>query len=96
MNTGESIIKILTRVRMEQAAKLLKARPAEKVVDISEKVGYVRVKHFSMFSNIIFTCLPVKISISKHRQPNPGSMNRQFAKALIKSMKTLYFYLSKL
>jgi two-component system response regulator YesN len=32
---------------MEQAAKLLKARPTVKVVDISEKVGYVSVKHFS-------------------------------------------------
>jgi two-component system response regulator YesN len=44
---NESYIKFLTRVRMEQAAKLLKARPAEKVVDVSEKVGYVSVKHFS-------------------------------------------------
>ena len=44
---NESYIKFLTRVRMEQAAKLLRARPAEKIVDVSDKVGYVSVKHFS-------------------------------------------------
>ncbi|BCG58895.1 response regulator [Paenibacillus sp. URB8-2] len=43
----ESYIKFLTRVRMEQAAELLKASPAMKVYDVSEKVGYVSVKHFS-------------------------------------------------
>jgi two-component system response regulator YesN len=43
----ESYIKFLTRVRMEQAAKLLKAVPPEKVYDVSDKVGYVSVKHFS-------------------------------------------------
>lgn len=43
----EPYIKFLTRVRMEQAAKLLKATPPEKVYDVSEKVGYVSVKHFS-------------------------------------------------
>ncbi|QWU13353.1 two-component system, response regulator YesN [Paenibacillus sophorae] len=43
----ESYIKFLTRVRMEQAAKLLKANPPVKVYDVSEKVGYVSVKHFS-------------------------------------------------
>ncbi|MNG38235.1 DNA-binding transcriptional regulator GadX [compost metagenome] len=32
---------------MEQAAKLLRARPPEKIVDVSDKVGYVSVKHFS-------------------------------------------------
>ncbi|NOU90679.1 response regulator [Paenibacillus sp. LMG 31460] len=43
----ESYIKFLTRVRMDQAAKLLKAVPPEKVYDVSDKVGYVSVKHFS-------------------------------------------------
>ncbi|MDQ0920962.1 response regulator [Paenibacillus sp. V4I5] len=43
----ESYIKFLTRVRMEQAAKLLKAVPPVKVYDVSDKVGYVSVKHFS-------------------------------------------------
>ncbi|MFC5468962.1 response regulator [Cohnella suwonensis] len=46
-NDNESYIKFLTRVRMEHAAKLLRAKPAEKVYAISEKVGYVSVKHFS-------------------------------------------------
>lgn len=46
-SVNESYIKFLTRVRMEQAAKLLRARPAEKIVDVSDKVGYVSVKHFS-------------------------------------------------
>ncbi|HEY0827174.1 MAG TPA: helix-turn-helix domain-containing protein, partial [Bacilli bacterium] len=31
----------------EEAAKLLKSRPSLKVFDVSEKVGYVSVKHFS-------------------------------------------------
>lgn len=43
---GESYIKYLTRVRMEQAAELLSQRPRVKIADISEKVGYVSVKHF--------------------------------------------------
>lgn len=43
----ESYIKFLTRIRMEQAAKRLKARPPEKVYDVAEKVGYISVKHFS-------------------------------------------------
>lgn len=46
-SVNESYIKFLTRVRMEQAAKLLRARPAEKIVEVSDKVGYVSVKHFS-------------------------------------------------
>lgn len=43
----ETYIKFLTRIRMEQAAKLLKVHPPEKVYDVAEKVGYVSVKHFS-------------------------------------------------
>ncbi|QNK59977.1 response regulator [Paenibacillus sp. PAMC21692] len=46
-NTGESYIKYLTRVRMERAAQLLRAKPPEKVYDVAEKVGYLSVKHFS-------------------------------------------------
>jgi two-component system response regulator YesN len=45
--TGESYTKFLTRVRMEQAAHMLKANPREKVYIVAEKVGYVSVKHFS-------------------------------------------------
>ncbi|AJY75431.1 response regulator transcription factor [Paenibacillus beijingensis] len=44
---GETYVKFLTRIRMEQAAKLLQASPPEKVYDVAEKVGYVGVKHFS-------------------------------------------------
>ena len=36
-----------TRIRMEQAAKFLRADPPEKICDVAEKVGYVSVKHFS-------------------------------------------------
>jgi two-component system response regulator YesN len=43
---GESYIKFLTRVRMEQAAKLLSQKPQVKISDISDKIGYVSVKHF--------------------------------------------------
>ncbi|WP_182914448.1 response regulator [Paenibacillus sp. 1011MAR3C5] len=46
-NTLEPYIKFLTRIRMERAAQLLQMRPAEKVYDVAEKVGYLSVKHFS-------------------------------------------------
>lgn len=46
-NTQESYIKFLTRIRMEHAAALLRSKPAEKVYDVAEKVGYISVKHFS-------------------------------------------------
>ncbi|GGF90963.1 response regulator transcription factor [Paenibacillus abyssi] len=46
-NTQESYIKYLTRVRMEYAASLLRKKPAVKVYDVAEKIGYVSVKHFS-------------------------------------------------
>lgn len=43
----ETYIKFLTRIRMEQAARLLKLHPPQKVYDVAEKVGYISVKHFS-------------------------------------------------
>jgi len=46
-NTQEPYIKFLTRIRMERAAQLLQSKPAEKVYDVAEKVGYLSVKHFS-------------------------------------------------
>lgn len=46
-SVGESYIKFLTKVRMEQAARLLKTDSSKKVYDIAEKVGYVSAKHFS-------------------------------------------------
>lgn len=44
---GESYIKFLTRVRMEQAAKLLTVKQPLKIYEISERIGYISVKHFS-------------------------------------------------
>lgn len=55
---GESYIKYLTRVRMEQAAKLLKAKPPEKISKVSEKIGYVSVKHFLNVFKQHFNCTP--------------------------------------
>lgn len=57
-NEGESYIKFLTRVRMEQAAKLLRASPAQRVLDVSEKVGYISVKHFSYIFKQYFSMTP--------------------------------------
>lgn len=44
--TGENFIKYLTRVRMEKAKILLK-ESNDKIYEISEKVGYMNVEHFS-------------------------------------------------
>lgn len=57
-SVGESYIKFLTRVRMEQAEKLLKSTPPYKVYDISEKVGYISVKHFSFIFKKYFKISP--------------------------------------
>lgn len=46
-SANESYIKYVTRIRMENAAALLRSKPPEKVYDVAEKVGYVSVKHFS-------------------------------------------------
>ncbi|CAH0120651.1 Regulator of RpoS [Paenibacillus sp. CECT 9249] len=43
----EGYIKFLTRIRMEQAAKLLKQSSRHKIADIAAKVGYLSSKHFS-------------------------------------------------
>lgn len=55
---GESYIKFLTRVRVEQAAKLLKSKPALKIYRIAEKVGYISVKHFSYIFKNYFNQTP--------------------------------------
>lgn len=57
-SVGESYIKFLTRVRMEQAEKLLKSTPPYKVYDISERVGYISVKHFSFIFKKYFKISP--------------------------------------
>ncbi|GIO38242.1 hypothetical protein J41TS12_31030 [Paenibacillus antibioticophila] len=43
----EGYIKFLTRIRMEQAARLLKQSHQYKVADVAVKVGYLSPKHFS-------------------------------------------------
>lgn len=55
---GETYIQFLTRVRMEQAAKLLRAYPGEKISNICEKVGYMGVKHFTYVFKQYFNITP--------------------------------------
>lgn len=57
-NEGESYMKFLTRVRMEEAAKLLRTNPKIKIYDVAEKVGYVSVKHFSYIFKNYFNTTP--------------------------------------
>lgn len=57
-SVGESYIKFVTRIRMEQAAKLLKSVPAPRICDIPEKVGYISVKHFSYVFKQHFNMTP--------------------------------------
>lgn len=46
-NVGEPYTKFITRIRMEEAAKLLRTDYKIKVYDVAERVGYISVKHFS-------------------------------------------------
>lgn len=55
---GESYIKFLTRVRMEEAAKIIETNPSIKIYDVAEKVGYVNVKHFSCTFKNYFNVTP--------------------------------------
>jgi two-component system response regulator YesN len=55
---GESYIKFLTRIRMEEATNLLKITPRIKILEISEKVGYVSSKHFSCIFKSYFNITP--------------------------------------
>jgi two-component system response regulator YesN len=43
---------------MEQAEKLLNAKPVMKISEISERVGYVSVKHFLSVFKQHFNCTP--------------------------------------
>lgn len=45
--TGESYIKLLTRVRMEKAAELLRANRNIKMYEVAHQVGYFNAKHFN-------------------------------------------------
>lgn len=57
-STGESYIKFLTRIRMEEATNILKIAPRIKILEISEKVGYVSSKHFSCIFKSYFNITP--------------------------------------
>lgn len=57
-NIGESYIKFLTRIRLEQAAKLLAVEHPMKIYEISEQVGYLSVKHFSHVFKQYFAVTP--------------------------------------
>ncbi len=46
-NNGEPYTKFLARIRMEQALKLLKSNPNEKIYKIAEKTGFISAKHFN-------------------------------------------------
>jgi Response regulator containing CheY-like receiver domain and AraC-type DNA-binding domain len=46
-SVGESYIKFITKIRMEYAAKLLKADSADYIFKIAEKTGYYNLKHFN-------------------------------------------------
>lgn len=63
---GESYVKFLTRVRMEEAAKLLRSKPDIKIYDVSEKVGYVSVKHFSYIFKNYFNITPSEYQEKNH------------------------------
>lgn len=64
---GESYIQFLTKVRMEQASKLLKAYPDEKISNICEKVGYMGVKHFSYVFKQYFNMTPGEFQNKAYR-----------------------------
>lgn len=55
---GESYIKFLTRIRMEEATNLLKITPRIKILEVSEKVGYISSKHFSCIFKSYFNITP--------------------------------------
>ena len=57
-SVGESYSRFLTRIRMDQAAKLLKSVPTLRITDVSEKVGYISVKHFSYVFKQHFNMTP--------------------------------------
>ncbi|MGB4660574.1 MAG: response regulator [Mobilitalea sp.] len=44
---GEPYTKFITRIRMEQAALLIRSNPNEKIYIIAEKTGFVSAKHFN-------------------------------------------------
>lgn len=57
-NIGETYSKFLTRIRMEQAALLLKSNPDEKIYKVSEQVGFISVMHFNTVFKQHFNMTP--------------------------------------
>ncbi|WP_168735456.1 response regulator transcription factor [Cohnella fermenti] len=44
---GTPYVKYMTRVRMDNAARLLAGNPEMRVVEVAERIGYANVKHFT-------------------------------------------------
>lgn len=45
-SVGESYSKYLLRIRMEEAVRILRANPHEKIYDLAQKTGFASSKHF--------------------------------------------------
>lgn len=59
-STGESYSKFITKLRMQQAIKLIKANPDEKIYEIAEKVGFVNSKHFNSVFKKFYNVTPTE------------------------------------
>lgn len=57
---GESYIKFITRIRMEYAAKLLRANPSEHIFSVAEKAGYYNLKHFNFVFKEYYKITPTE------------------------------------
>ncbi|MEI8199990.1 MAG: response regulator [Eubacteriales bacterium] len=66
-NIGETYSKFLTRIRMEQAALLLKSNPDERIYTISEQVGYISDKHFTTVFKRHFNMTPKEYQQQKKK-----------------------------
>ena len=66
-NIGETYSKFLTRIRMEQAALLLKSNPDERIYTISEQVGYISDKHFTTVFKRHFSMTPKEYQQQKKK-----------------------------
>lgn len=62
---GESYIKFITRIRMEQAAKLLMASPRLHISAVAEKTGYYNLKHFNFVFKEFYNVTPTEYQESR-------------------------------
>lgn len=69
-SVGQSYIKYLTDVRMKQAAMLLRNHTSMTLEEITKKVGYISVKHFSYVfkKHFIMTTSEYKNSFTIHQK----------------------------